>query len=376
MRVVVISHTYVVAANRGKLRALAAAGHDVLLVVPRRWTNRDVGRVIDAEPGAEPFAMVTLAARGTSYGALLTYSPLGLWRAVRAFAPDVIHVEEEPWSLAALQAVLVSRRLGVPVVFFTWENLDRRLPLPSRLVQRLVLRASRGAVAGSLGAADRLRRVGFTGPIAVIPQLGVDPAAFAPGEGDTPGELVVGYVGRLVAQKGILDVLEAAAKVPQARVVLVGNGPLEPEVRRRARELGLDNRVAIHGGVRHHEVPAYLRRLSVLVLPSRTTAAWKEQFGHVLIEAMACAVPVIGSDSGAIPDVIGEAGIVVPEGDVAALAAALQRIGADAGARRDLGRRGRARVLERFTDALVAAQTAAFWGEVAGRPARVVSRTA
>ncbi len=97
-----------------------------------------------------------------------------------------------------------------------------------------------------------------------------------------------------------------------------------------------------------------MRELDVLVLPSRTQPNWKEQFGRVLIEAMSCGVPVIGSTCGEIPQVIGEAGLVFPEGDVAALRAALSRLIDQPELRAELARRGRARVLAEFTQAAIA----------------------
>ena len=104
-------------------------------------------------------------------------------------------------------------------------------------------------------------------------------------------------------------------------------------------------------------MPQRLRELDALVLPARTQANWREQFGRVLVEAMACGVPVVGSTCGEIPGVIGDAGLVVPEGDVAALADALRRLRDDHQLRADLGGRGRARVLEHFTHAHVAQAT-------------------
>jgi len=91
-------------------------------------------------------------------------------------------------------------------------------------------------------------------------------------------------------------------------------------------------------------------------LPSHTTRAWKEQFGRVLIEAMSCGVPVVGSSSGEIPNVIGDAGLIYPEGDVRALATTLQRLAEQPELYADLARRGRARVLERYTQAALARQ--------------------
>jgi glycosyltransferase involved in cell wall biosynthesis len=101
--------------------------------------------------------------------------------------------------------------------------------------------------------------------------------------------------------------------------------------------------------------------MSVLVLPSLTTPTWKEQFGHVLVEAMACGVPVIGSDSGAIPEVIGDAGLIVPEGNVDALADAIQSLISAPALRVDLAARGRSRVQAEYTNDSVARRLAAFW---------------
>jgi glycosyltransferase involved in cell wall biosynthesis len=106
----------------------------------------------------------------------------------------------------------------------------------------------------------------------------------------------------------------------------------------------------------------------VLVLPSRTTSQWKEQFGRVLIEAMACETPVVGSSSAEIPRVIGGAGLVFPEGDVAALGHQLSVLYENPGTRAELGAKGRDRVLERFTHRQIAEDTAEFYRKVLAGP--------
>ena len=105
------------------------------------------------------------------------------------------------------------------------------------------------------------------------------------------------------------------------------------------------------------ELPAEYRKIDALVLPSLTRPNWKEQFGRVLVEAMASGVPVIGSDSGAIPGVIGDAGRIVPEGDVVALAGALRDLRDQPALRDDLIKKGRARFLAHFTHESIAAAT-------------------
>jgi glycosyltransferase involved in cell wall biosynthesis len=106
-------------------------------------------------------------------------------------------------------------------------------------------------------------------------------------------------------------------------------------------------------------------RWDALALPSLTRPNWKEQFGRILVEAMASGVPCAGSDSGEIPHVLGDAGLVVPEGDAGALAAALSRLADDPGLRRALAARGRARVLARYTHARIAEKTCAVYRALA-----------
>jgi glycosyltransferase involved in cell wall biosynthesis len=160
----------------------------------------------------------------------------------------------------------------------------------------------------------------------------------------------VGYVGRLVEEKGLRVLLGALAGVDfDFQLLVVGRGPLEDEIRAFMAARAWGDRLRIVPGVSHAEIPNYQNCADVLVLHSLTRPDWKEQFGHVLIEAMACEVPVIGSDSGEVPTVIGDAGVITPEGDVAALRRALEDVAASAERRRRLGEAGRRRVLERYT---------------------------
>ena len=116
--------------------------------------------------------------------------------------------------------------------------------------------------------------------------------------------------------------------------------------------------------VKSVDVPAYLAAMDVLALPSLTTPNWKEQFGRVLIEAMACEVPALGSDSGEIPHVIGDGGVVFHEGDVAELRARLAELQNSPELRRQLATNGRQRVLDHYTQAKVAEATAQVYREL------------
>jgi glycosyltransferase involved in cell wall biosynthesis len=146
--------------------------------------------------------------------------------------------------------------------------------------------------------------------------------------------------------------------------LLVGSGPLQEALARWAAPHGA--RVRIITGVRHDEVPDYLNAMDVLCVPSRTTPGWREQFGRVLIEAFACGVAVVGSDSGEVPHVIDEAGLVVGEADEAGWVGALTRLLDDRALRREYGERGRARAHATYAWSVVARRHLDFFDEVMG----------
>jgi glycosyltransferase involved in cell wall biosynthesis len=143
--------------------------------------------------------------------------------------------------------------------------------------------------------------------------------------------------------------------------LFVGGGELEPSLRAFAERH--PGRVHVQTGVPHDEVPAWLSAMNVLCAPSRTTARWREQFGRMLIEAMACGVAVIASDSGEMPFVVGDAGIVAAEGNVGAWTAAMARL-TEAATRQDYAARGLARARERYAWPLVARRHLEFFDEV------------
>lgn len=367
-----LSKACVVGAYQRKLEELAShEGVELLVVVPPYW--QEEARRIELERlHTSGYRLEVEPIRFNGHFHFF-YFP-GLARHIRSFRPDIVHVDEEPYNLASWHAVQLARRAGARTLFFTWQNLYRRYPPPFRWIEQYCFRSVDRAIAGNAEAVDVLRRKGFDKPVDVIPQFGVDPEVFRPLASDSPlpqgeGVFRIGYVGRLVEQKGILDLLEAAAGLQgDFRLTLVGAGPLQSDIESRARRLGIGERLQIIAGVPSREMPALYHQMDALVLPSRTRPNWKEQFGRALAEAMACAVPVVGSSSGEIPNVVGEAGLLFPEGDVDALRLQLAKLQASPQLRRSLGERGRTRVLERFTQASVARQTHRAYREMLGPP--------
>ncbi len=356
MRVSLVSHTYVAAANRKKLAALGMLPQlQLQVIVPDRWPRQDFGTCLQARDECDQAyqlsAVRPLWMRHPGY----VFTPSMLWRQLRQFHPDTLHLEEEPWSPIALQLAMLKGIAYKRLVLFTWENLKRRYPPPCNVIRRLVLRRADHIVVGNREAADLLQRQNVRAPMIVIPQIGVDtPSQMSSEASAGQSELVVGYVGRIVEAKGIKTLIEAVAKLRKGwRVCLVGDGALVPTLQQQAQTCGVS--LEITGAVAHEVVSDYMRRLDVLVLPSQTPPRWKEQFGHVLIEAMGAGLPVVGSTSGAIPEVIGEAGLVFPEGDATALAQQLDALRCPR-RRQELGQQGIARVQDCFTHDRIASQ--------------------
>ena len=158
---------------------------------------------------------------------------------------------------------------------------------------------------------------------------------------------VIGYVGRILRMKGLNTLIEAIARLEMnCKILLVGRGEFRPELEKLADQLAMSERIMWIDGVPPEDVPRYINCMDALVLPSRTTPDWVEFFGRVLVEAMACQVPVIGSDSGEIPNVIGNAGLTFPEGKADLLADQIQMIAQDLALRLDLIQLGLERVKE------------------------------
>ena len=355
------SKILVVAAYRRKLEEIAARpGLDLVAVAPPAWREPG-GRLIPFEPGPSPGYELRVEPIRFNGAYHLFYWPT-LHRVLRQTRPDVVHLDEEPYNLATALGTWQARRASTASVFFTWQNLLRRYPPPFAQFERYVLRWSAHAIGGTPSAVRVLRSKGYAGPAAVIPQFGVDPRLFAPPASPPRGVPIIGFVARLVEEKGVWVLLDALAQLPgDWRLHVIGSGPLARPARRRAQQLGLAPRITWEASVPSLRVAERLRTFAVLVQPSLTRRNWKEQFGRALVEAMACGVAVVGSSSGEIADVVGDAGLVVPEGDAACLRDSLQRLLVEPGLRHELGRRGRERVLALYTHGRVAEQTVAVY---------------
>ncbi len=328
-------------------------------VRPRVWEDEltRVEQGEDANISLEQTAVAMIGRPADPHRAMYRTPDFGMAR----FRPHLIHVEEEPDSLAALQVALARRAFAprAKLLLYTWQNIDRPRAPHVRWVMNRTLAAAGGVLCANQEARAILERHGYRGRLWVLPSIGVDMRTFVPCAGRRPaGTFVAGYVGRLVPEKGLDTLVEAVARLgPEVELVFVGAGSYHAALEARAAAAGLGGRVRFQPPVPPAQVAEHMCRLGALVLPSRTTVVWKEQFGRVLAEAMACRVPVVGSNSGAIPEVIGDAGLVFPEGNIEALAGCLRRLADSPELRRDLAERGYARVRRLYAQEVIAEQT-------------------
>jgi glycosyltransferase involved in cell wall biosynthesis len=282
----------------------------------------------------------------------------GLGEILTRLKPEILHIDEEPYNLATLQAMRLGARLGAKCLFFTWQNLLRNYPFPFSSVERYNYTHADYAIVGNGEGEMVLRAKGYHGPVAVIPQFGVDPQTYKPSGRKERRPFTVGYVGRLVEEKGVDILLQAMAGVGgDWRLRILGSGPTSRSLKDLSHRLHSEEKVTFEEPIPSNQMPAYYGDLDLLVLPSRTRPNWKEQFGRVLIEAMASGVPVLGSDCGEIPNLIGKAGLIFPEGNIESLREAIQRIMKQEPLRQHFTRAGRERILEHYTQESVASQT-------------------
>jgi glycosyltransferase involved in cell wall biosynthesis len=373
-RILIVDHHAIHPSGRALYRTLAAIGEFELRVLsPDVWREYGVttnfsGMLDAADEASERLSIVSSKTLFNGKPHRLLYC--GLMREVQSFHPDLLLVNSEPEGFLAMQALLSTMRTASKpaLLLTTWRNMpygEPGVPFPVKLswlcsfIERIVLPRAAHVVALSPSSPEIFARQGFT-RISHIPPW-VDQDIFNPGDaedgphGTQKGPLHVGYVGRFVPEKGILTLLDACEMTGlPLEVTLLGDGPQQQQLDARIGTLRMDVHVRIKPSVPHEQVPATLRSFDVVVLPSTGRRGWTEQFGRVLIEAMACGVPVIGSASGAIPDIIGDAGIVVPPGDVTSLAAALSRLSANAEERSRLRLAGLNRVSSLFSVAAVA----------------------
>ena len=285
------------------------------------------------------------------------YAP-SLFHDIQAFRPDFLQIFEEFSGLIAFQTVLFRNLLGQKskVMVYSAENLRNNLRSLFRFSGKYVADRSDLAFVCSHGVQRVLAEEGYAKPIEVFP-LGVDTEKFykfsverLKTQLNLDEKFVIGYVGRLLEIKGVVCLVEMMRYLPEyVHLLIVGSGPEERNLRTTASKYGLENRIHFMGNVPYTQLPHYINCMDVGIVPSKTTKRWKEQFGRALVEFMSCEVPVIGSDSGSIPEVLGEAGCIFHENNLQELVQWVTMFLVDPEKRKEFGQIGRERAIAYYS---------------------------
>lgn len=382
MKVLVISHSAIQPTYHRKFEEVCRAAQASLpvilrVLVPDKWfenyqtlhfSRRDVSPDLSFQPGKVAFP---------GYGSRFFFTK-GIVKHFREFRPHIIHLEEEPWSLCALQTIIL-RRIFCPrasFIFRTSLSIPSKLKLSflADLIERITFKESDYAFILSRRAGEILARKGYRKGMKISPN-GVDTRIFRKMDmshlkqklGINKGEFVIGYLGRLMQMKGLATLLQAFSLLiqhpvssiqhPACRLLIVGSGDYKEEMLSLASQSGISERMTLVDAVPAEDVPKYINCMDALVLPSITTPGWVEFFGRVLAEAMMCQVPVIGSSSGEIPNVVGNAGLIFQEGNEEDLKGKLSALIENSNLRHELARKGFERAASLFTWESIAVDT-------------------
>ncbi|MBY0353750.1 glycosyltransferase family 4 protein [Candidatus Babeliales bacterium] len=375
MKILVISHTYITQINRDKWKIFAQDYPNMSLTVvfPRSWPGslyHHHAENLEKEQ-LKNCKFVALKAFGTGNEVRYGYYPSGLVTIMRTFKPDIIHVEQGDNALSLFQSIIFAKLFcrKAKLSFFTWVNWHHKFSLKYRMFWGWIEKFNRffthGAIAGNQDAKQLLAEKGFTKTTTVCPQLGINLKTFKPAHVEHHRHRYIGYIGRIVEEKGVMLLAQAFHSLhtlfPDWRLIFIGTGPFEKQLIDYVITHKLIDVVEFRDPITHDKVPNALSFIDILVLPSYDTNRWKEQFGHVLIEAMACKVPVLASSAGEIPNVVAQAGLIFEQRNEQSLTTYLHTLMSDAHLRNQLGEKGYQRVKNHYSHQAIAKATHDFW---------------
>ncbi len=379
-RALIVSHSCTTTINQKVYVDLQdILGWDLTLVIPKQWKdefgNRLDGGLVEGLNGR--LIKIPVIPNGNI---VLHHYLRDAARVIAEEQPDLIYINHEPYAVATWQWARASVKAKIPYGIYSCQNIWKDYPPPFRWMERYTYRHADFGLPITRSVAEVMRAKGMRRNLVEVP-LPIDPQNYRPNLleeapekmrafGDDP---VIGYVGRLVEAKGLKTLAFALGKLRHLnwQLVILGTGDYDVELRAIAKSLGIESRMHFLGYVPHDETPRYLSAMDMLVLPSETQANWKEQFGRVIPEALACGTPVIGSDSGEIPKLIQASGggLIFPERTPDKLASCMECLLLDQEYGKSLAAHGSAWVNSEMTVSACARKISAVFETVAGKSA-------
>ncbi len=356
MKVMFISHSSVLEYHQQKLKILSKKyGVEIHLVTPPYWYEGGV-KTQQFTGNTEIFYHKGKVFMFKNRMFHSYYNVKGLFEKIR---PDIVHIEEIPFNTVCWQFLRQAKKYNVKKIFFTWENIERKLNPVYKYFYRYSIKNSDCAIAGNEDGKQILLKLGFNKKIYVMPQYGINLDDFKfekkllPDDGQ---DYNIAYTGRIVPEKGLEILLKAIEGLDKIKLAIAGVGKkdYEEKIKNIIKQKKLEEKIVWKGHISSKNIPEFLNKMHILILPSISMPDWKEQFGRVLIEAFASKVAVIGSSSGEIPNVIGDAGLIFKEGDSSDLKDKIKLLLNDKNLYLTNIEKGYKRVLENYTNEKIA----------------------
>ncbi len=362
IRVLITWHAATESLYRKLIAELVLKGVTVKAIIPAWWDEGGKKTVFE-KTQHDNYEIMSVPTMFTNHIRAFFYPDvLRIYREIADFKPDIVHIMEEPFSLAAFEFLMISKLLKpqVKTILYSFENIDFKQKFPYSYFQSNNLKNADAITVVPAESVAIWENRGFKRKIYVIP-LGFDTTLYEKNIGINMPDLIhsakdafkIGYAGRLTPEKGIESLLKAVSILKHRGnncvLFVAGGGGHKSVLQKKAAELGINDLVFFIDALGQREMPAFYNSLDVFVLPSLTSTRWKEQFGRVIIESMASKTPVIGSSSGEIPAVIGNAGLVFREGDAVNLAGTIQKLMDDKVLRAELSLAGHKKAYEKYT---------------------------
>lgn len=322
MKILIIDNLAVASSRRDLYRLLAKQiGEPIHLLVPESWREQGIITHCEEEKDHNLKFFKSPFIFGYRHQRIVY---LHLKKIIDTVKPDIIFINSEPENYNTFHLVLTVKKHfpKIKLACATWRNIDYRSnPYPykfgwiNRMIEAYTKKRINICFAYSHTAESLMKQLADWKVVYIPPSINVKDFHFAPKQTNPKTDtFVVGYLGRLAHEKGVDILIRAIAQSDKIiHGYIVGDGPGKENLKILSGELGISDRIKWHEAVDYKDIPVMLKNFDVLVLPSRTTKFWKEQFGRVLIEAMAIGVPVIGSNSGEIPNMISDCGILFEE---------------------------------------------------------------
>jgi glycosyltransferase involved in cell wall biosynthesis len=346
--VLVIGHHFVTKNNQRRIEELSKNSDLEISLLSPYWWREESRKVYLEKDYDKRYGIYKGLTLFTNHTALCFYI-WSVYKLLWQIKPDIIDVYEEPWSLTTLQ-VLLFKKLFLrksKVMFYSAQNVNKKYPFPFNLIEKFTFNNANYSYPCCQDAEKVMREKGFKGKIKIVP-LGLDVVNKI--ERISNEVFTIGYVGRLINGKGLFDLINALSQIREDyKLLVIGDGFLRDSLKKTVNFNGMNKRVVFVGAVPRNQIAQYYMQMDVLVAPSVTTFGRKEQFGRMITEAFMHGVPVIGSDSGSIPEVMAGCGIVFREGNVSKLRDAIISVIHDEKARDEMIKRGREYALKNYT---------------------------